>query len=135
MKLSKFVATIVIALASCGSENTVNLKLSSRDTTYTTVDVAVNITSNEYARLTAMKVVFDTTKIVVVDSTLQNVTREIKTIRDSVYMVWYPVTVQDSAGNRLRNLSNTADSFQFRFIPAEKGIILQDFNRKWPIKN
>jgi hypothetical protein len=129
-------AVLIALAAACGGEDkkTNPLVLSGRDTSYTTVDVAVNITTNEYARLTAQKVVFDTTLLVVTDSTATNVTREKKTIRDSSYMAWYPVVQVDSAKKALRNKANTADSVKMDWVPAAKSVILHDFNKRWPIK-
>lgn len=112
------------------------LKLSGRDTSYTTVDLALSIENNEYPRLTAMKIIFQTQKAVVVDSSGGKIVQELKSVTDSSYLVWYPMPVKDSTGKKfLKNKAGTGDSLMLKFIPCENRLILHDFNKRWPVKH
>lgn len=110
-------------------------KLPDRDTSYTTVDLALSIETNEYPRATAMKIRFRTQKAVVVDSSDGKIVQEVKNVIDSSYLVWYPIPVKDSTGKKfLRKKDNSADSLILKFIPVENRLILHDFNKRWPVK-
>jgi hypothetical protein len=138
----KLIAFTLFAIfcASCGGGST-GVNLDKRDTVYTTVDVVGDVNINDYPRVTAMKVIFHEKRTVVeVDSSRNGseakIIRKTKTkiVKDSTYLIWYPVIQKDSAGKVLRNRANTSDSFAFKFNPIERNRVLLDWNKNWPLK-
>jgi hypothetical protein len=132
LKLTLVIILIAFA-AACGGGSAIKSP-TGRLQTYTTIDIVVNVGTNEYARLTAEKTVYDTVMSVITDSTGGKVVQEKKKVRDSSYKVWYAFPIPDSTGKNIRNKANTADSVMYRFTPIDSKMVLQDFNKNWPYK-
>lgn len=139
MSIREIILVIIIFAAvymvGCGDKKPSNsLPVSKRDTSFTTVIAAIDVTNNEYPSLTAMKIVYDTVMNVAVDSSGGEITYKRKSVRDSSYMIWYGWFVPDSTGkSKLKNFLKTADSVQFKFTPIARNMILHDWNKNWPV--
>lgn len=126
---------ILFFISACGSSKKQKSKAPEPTvTSYTTVDVVINLATNEYMRFTAQKKVYDTVMLTTTDTTNGKIIQEKKLVRDSSYAVWYPWIVTDSTGKvSLKNKAG-GDSVIYRFTPIEKRLILQDFDKNWPTK-
>lgn len=104
--------------------------------TYTTIDMASNININDYRKVTAKKIVYDTVMVVTIDSSATSVKKEKRKVRDSVYLIWWQVPALDSARkNRIPNSTNTGDSMVYDFVPIDRELVLKDYMKNWPVKN
>lgn len=98
------------------------------DTTITAVEIAFNISVNDYRKLTAQRITKDSTHEETVDTTERGqIIREIKSYRDSSYLVWWPVAVPDSTGKPRKNYLGT-DSVIYRFVPIQRNMVIHDYN-------
>lgn len=98
----------------------------------TSVHVAFNISSNEYGTVTAQRTIKDT--LLPVDPEDEN--SEMKSVKDTSYLLWILYPVLDSTGHvvksKVKNLDQSyKDSTIGRFVPCQKAMILQDFNRNF----
>jgi hypothetical protein len=131
-----FLAIFFAAAAACSGSSVKGKPAEGVVVTYTTIDMAADINTNDYKKLTAKKTVYDTVRLVTIDSSGGKTVQEKRRVRDSSYMVWYLVPVFDSTGKQLlRNSANTGDSMRYDFIPMDRDLMLKDYMKNWPVKN
>lgn len=124
---------ITFVLKQCGSTKKKKPKISAQPTVkLTAVNAVFNILTNDYATVSAEKTIKDT--LVLSDSTDED--SPLVKIKDSSYRLWMLYPVLDSAKNHIKkkipNQDKTfSDSVTGRWIPAQKQMILEDYNRNF----
>ena len=133
------VVTLLMVMIGCGGRGNKGSSSQKTDTgkvvTYTTVEAAFNVSTNDYRIVTAMKTVYDTVMSVVVEDSGGKEVREKKKVRDSSYMVWHLLPVPDSTGKRAMKNKTGVDSMAYMFVPIQKELIIGDKNKNWPVHN
>jgi hypothetical protein len=94
--------------------------------------IVVNLNSNEYAIVALERTVKDSIKMTITDSSGGVITQKKRLVRDTSYKAWWGTQVLDSAKIPLRSrLDVLKDSMFFRFVPIQKEMVIEDYNRNW----
>lgn len=116
----------LLFLISCGGKS-ISKTSHTNDTTWTTIDAAINWQQNQYATTTAIRIVKDTLFPDPDDKT-KNISQ-----LDTAYYVPRMEPIPDSTGKpKLDTAGKPITTIVWYQLPRE--LILQDFNKKWPYK-
>lgn len=104
-------------------------ELPARDSVWTVVLFEADWTRGDYRIATARRIVYDTVKSAVTDSTGGKIVQEFRKVRDTAYYVLVQDTVRDEAGRPIIDPTTLKPKLGLflPFLPKER--LLQDYNK------